>query len=137
MIKNRIGTFFGIRFKFVAAFFSAFLLAAFTQLAVFLFLALIMMSKLHPVLEWMNRHIIIFLFSQLLCYILLTLFYYWLLTKKRMDYFKEIQKGIHCVAKGDFDILLPSYGNDELEFLAMSSDLALNTITGKFKSCRM
>lgn len=109
---------FGIRFKFVVSFFIASMLTTITQITFFTVIALMMMSRFHNLLQWINDHIIVFLLSQIGIYIVLTMIYYWLLTKNRMDYFSKIQEGIANVAGGDFNILLPVYGNDELASLA-------------------
>jgi two-component system, OmpR family, sensor histidine kinase VanS len=60
----------------------------------------------------------------LLVFILLSIFFFFLLTKPYSAYFNEISKGIHSLAQGDFKHRVQIVSNDEFSDLAESINLA-------------
>lgn len=119
MIRNKLYRLFGIRFKTIMAFIAATILSTITIGFVMSVLALMLFEQFHKVLEWMNRNILITLIGMTIIYILITVGYYWLLTLSTMRYFERIKSGLHQISNGEFDIVLPLLGKDELTELAL------------------
>lgn len=57
-------------------------------------------------------------------FILISFLFFFLLTKPYSDYFKEISKGIHNLARGDFQHRVTIQSNDELGEIAQDINLA-------------